>query len=100
MKGHMDASEQLMQVTDAAMDRLFGKTERAAAESIAETLNLRGELERAKKKLEQAECLLNEALEYFEERYDVGDGDEGKPEANREMSLGMSIDEFLNGKYY
>ncbi len=38
---------------------------------------------------------LEECLEYFEERYDVNDGDYGVPEANKEMQMGTMIEEAL-----
>lgn len=40
---------------------------------------------------------LEEALEYFKDRYDVVDGDYGEPRPNKEMRLGQMIDETLYG---
>ena len=41
---------------------------------------------------------LIECLEYFEERYDVNDGDYGVPEANKEMQMGTMIEWALGRK--
>ena len=46
------------------------------------------------KKLESA---LEEALEYFKDRYDIRDGAEGQQLPNTEMQIGMMIDETLYG---
>lgn len=40
---------------------------------------------------------LEEALEYFKDRYDVKDGDNGEQLPNEEMRLGTMIDETLYG---
>lgn len=40
---------------------------------------------------------LEEALEYFKDRYDIRDGAEGQQLPNEEMSLGQMIDETLYG---
>lgn len=36
-------------------------------------------------------CVLGDALEYFENREDVDDGDYGQPKPNREMVLAMAL---------
>jgi hypothetical protein len=46
-------------------------------------------------KLAKYEGALLECLEYFEDRYDVVDGDYGQPKANREMQMGQMIEEAL-----
>lgn len=40
---------------------------------------------------------LEEALEYFKDRYDVRDGDNGEQRPNKEMQMGQMIDEALHG---
>lgn len=40
---------------------------------------------------------LQEALEYFQDRYDIRDGQEGQQLPNEEMRLGQMIDETLYG---
>lgn len=47
-------------------------------------------------RIKELEAALEEALEYFKERYDVKDGD-GKQLPNEEMRLGTMIDETLYG---
>lgn len=48
-------------------------------------------------RIKKLEAALEEALEYFEDRYDVVDGSYGEPSPNKEMSLGQMIDETLHG---
>ena len=45
----------------------------------------------AAKRIKELEAALEEALEYFEDRYDVVDGSYGEPGPNKEMSLGQMI---------
>lgn len=51
----------------------------------------------AEKRIKELEAALEEALEYFEDRYDVVDGSYGEPSPNREMALGQMIDVLLHG---
>jgi hypothetical protein len=48
-------------------------------------------------RIRRLEAALEEALEYFKDRYDVVDGDYGEPRPNKEMSLGQMIDIELHG---
>ena len=48
-------------------------------------------------RIKELECALEEALDYFKDRYDVNDGDYGEPSPNKEMRLGQMIDEALYG---
>ncbi len=52
---------------------------------------------KAKKRINELESALEEALEYFEDRYDVRDGSDGEQLPNKEMQLGTTIDEALHG---
>ncbi len=49
----------------------------------------------SKAKIARLEAALEECLEYFEERYDVVDGDYGIPAANKEMQMGFMIETAL-----
>ena len=51
----------------------------------------------AHRRIVELTAALEEALEYFEDRYDVVDGDYGEPRPNKEMSLGQMIDITLHG---
>lgn len=55
------------------------------------------ELKAAYQRIARLEADLNECLEYFEDRYDVSDGDYGEPAPNKEMQLGSMIKETLHG---
>ncbi len=48
-------------------------------------------------RIKTLEASLEEALEYFKDKYDVNDGDYGEPAPNKEMQLGQMIDETLYG---
>lgn len=50
----------------------------------------------AVKRIAELEAMLEEALEYFEDREDVVDGEDG-PEANTEMALATAIRLTLDG---
>jgi hypothetical protein len=51
----------------------------------------------ASARIGKLEAALEEALEYFKDKYDVVDGSYGEPSANREMQIGQMIDETLYG---
>lgn len=51
----------------------------------------------AAKRITELTVALEEALEYFKERYDVRDGANGEQRPNKEMSIGQRIDETLYG---
>lgn len=57
----------------------------------------RTELIAAYERIEELEASLEEALEYFKDNYDVVDGDNGEQRPNKEMRLGLMIDETLHG---
>lgn len=48
-------------------------------------------------RISRLEASLTECLEYFEDKYDVNDGDYGEPSPNKEMQLGTMIKETLHG---
>jgi hypothetical protein len=48
-------------------------------------------------RIKTLEAALEEALEYFKDKYDVKDGPEGGQLPNEEMRLGQMIDEALYG---
>ena len=52
--------------------------------------------EQAEGRIAELKAALEEALEYFRDRYDVIDGEDG-PRPNKEMRLGTMIDETLYG---
>ncbi|KPK37446.1 MAG: hypothetical protein AMJ65_14520 [Phycisphaerae bacterium SG8_4] len=45
--------------------------------------------------IQNLEAILCEVLDYLEDRADVVDGDDGKPEPNREMSLMTAINDVV-----
>lgn len=51
----------------------------------------------AANRIKELEAALEEALEYFKDRYDVRDGSDGVPAPNKEMQMGQMIDEALYG---
>lgn len=51
----------------------------------------------AARRIAELTAALTEALEYFKDRYDIRDGADGQQLPNKEMSLGMMIDEALHG---
>lgn len=51
----------------------------------------------AENRIKELTTALEEALEYFKDRYDVVDGSYGEPSANKEMQLGQMIEETLHG---
>lgn len=51
----------------------------------------------AKARILELSTALEEALEYFKERYDIRDGAGGQQLPNEEMRLGQMIDEALHG---
>lgn len=51
----------------------------------------------AAKRILELTVALEEALEYFKDRYDVRDGDNGEQRPNKEMQMGQMIDEALHG---
>ena len=53
--------------------------------------------DKAAARIRELEAVLEQALEYFEDRYDVVDGDYGEPRPNKEMSMGQMIDIMLHG---
>ena len=58
------------------------------------------ELKAAYQRIARLEADLVECLEYFQNRYDAVDGAYGEPLANKEMRLGMMLEETLNGRPY
>lgn len=65
-----------------------------------EVRDLRAAAEReakiASNRIKELTTALEEALEYFKDRYDIRDGEDG-PRPNEEMQLGTMIDEALYG---
>lgn len=51
----------------------------------------------AERRIKELESALEEALEYFKDKYDVVDGSYGEPRPNKEMALGQMIDIALHG---
>jgi hypothetical protein len=51
----------------------------------------------AERRIAELTVALEEALEYFKDRYDVVDGDYGEQRPNKEMQMGQMIDEALHG---
>ncbi len=90
LDGHMspdnDGKEPSMPKLDLGADQLARVLFNTGAEMNRQTLD---RIQRAYYKSALEEC-----LEYFQEHYDVRDGESG-PTANREMELGMMIEEAL-----
>ncbi len=57
-----------------------------------------GRVSAAIDELMKLEATLDECLEYFEDRYDVIDGDYGQPAPNKEMRMGQMIEMALRRK--
>lgn len=57
------------------------------------------ELEKLKQKIANLESVLEEVLEYLEDRYDIVDGEDG-PLPGEEMQLGTLIEEALGRHRY
>ena len=53
------------------------------------------ELRAAYQRIARLEADLTECLEYFQDHYDVVDGDYGEPAPNKEMRLGTMLEETL-----
>ena len=53
--------------------------------------------DRATSRIKELTAALEEALEYFKERYDIRDGADSQQLPNKEMRLGQMIDEALYG---
>jgi hypothetical protein len=51
----------------------------------------------AERRIAELTAALEEALQYFQDRYDVIDGDNGKQQPNKEMRLGAMIAEAIHG---
>jgi hypothetical protein len=49
------------------------------------------------KRIVELEAALEEALEYFKDKYDMRDGEDGKQLPNEEMRLGVMIEEAIYG---
>lgn len=57
------------------------------------------EVEKLKQKIANLESVLEEVLEYLEDRYDIVDGEDG-PLPGEEMQLGTLIEEALGRRYW
>ncbi len=60
-------------------------------------LDHKHDVEMHTKRILELTVALEEALEYFKDKYDVVDGSYGEPGPNKEMSIGQMIDETLHG---
>jgi hypothetical protein len=56
---------------------------------------MNAELAKLKARVSAMECAMEEALEYFEDRYDTVDSEDGQPRPNEAMRLGRTIDDAL-----
>lgn len=82
------------------MDSVVRNTTRREVDLFVKCQHLEGQLKRLQQKYDEAHGLLCEAHEFLDSYVDVRDGDEGRQEPNKAMSLQMAIDEHLNGRPY
>jgi len=62
---------------------------------VMDTANHNAQIAAAR--IKELEVALNEALDYFTDRYDVRDGANGEQLPNEEMRIGQMLDEALHG---
>ena len=88
----MSLGQSLANVSKVAYEQ--GRAAGLAEGECALELRCQGNL-KLQGRIDALKAALEECLEYFEDRYDTVDGDEGQPRANREMQLGQMIEAAL-----